>query len=141
MLFRSAAFSTNLARRFLLWRAGAGFQFLVLKVEGVFANREAEVELLVGHGQSLAKCQALVHRDLHLPKGRSLHRCKDYLVSLILLALLTGQRHIRKVASSFRFYSYISSSLDPGHLAYQIWGLWVSKTYGCKGYFSLCNRD
>ena len=120
MFFLSSAFSTNLAREFLLWRAGAGFQFLVLKVEGVLANGEAEVELLVDHGQSLAKCQALVHRDLHLPRGRSLHRCKDYLVSLILLALLTGQGTSEKspVVSDFpkRSYSYISSSLDPGHI-------------------------
>ena len=83
-------------------RAGAEDQFLVLKIEGVLADGEAESELLVGHGQSLAKYQALVHSDLHLPRGRSHHRRHEYLVSLILLVNITGQGHIRKVTGTFR---------------------------------------
>ena len=57
-----------------------------------------------------AKCQALVHSDLHLPRGRSHHRRHDYLVSLILLVNITGQGHIRIGTGTFRISEEIPLS-------------------------------
>ena len=60
--------SLLLAWRFLLLLVdtGAGYQFLVVKVEGLLPNGEGESELLVGRDQCLAKSQTLVNCTFHL---------------------------------------------------------------------------
>ena len=65
--FPSFLFPPDLAWRFLLLLVdtGAGYQFLVVKVEGLLPNGEGESELLVGRDQCLAKSQTLVNCTLY----------------------------------------------------------------------------
>ena len=65
--FPLSVFSPDLAWRFLsVLNIGAGYQFLVIELEGLLPNQVGEGELLVGRDQCMAESQTLVNCTFHL---------------------------------------------------------------------------